>query len=96
MEDEIDQIINENLQEERNRDKYKYISFNYWKEIFWAIFSFFYLFFYTIIYPPKNENRSQIDNRENRENNNRNNFDRRSLMNQRRPNHFRYRSRGGG
>ena len=96
-EDEFDKILNSfnstniNDEKDKTKPKNKLLTIDFYKRILITIYSFFYLFFYSLIYPPK----PRINDEQNSTNpNNQNN--RRNIDQIRRPGHFRYRSPGGG
>jgi len=90
MEDEIDQILDKLTREEnkikQQANKNKFLTIKFYKSLIIAFFMFIYLFFYTMIYPPK------INNAEEQQYNH--NTQRRKIGFMQR--HGRYRSRGGG
>ena len=83
MEDELDKILKEN----KPKIKHRILTLDYWKGIFLAIYTFIYLFFYSLIYQAKNPNDESSNNRNLIPEINRN------MTSSRRPEGYRYRSR---
>jgi hypothetical protein len=99
MEDEIDEILDQYTREEDSKkekaNKNKFLTIEFYKSLVISFFMFFYLFFHSMIYPPKinyNTEEQQINQNTQRRNVGLNNT-MNSLHMQR---HGRYRSRGGG
>ena len=92
MEDEIDQILDNYVKKEKAIiNQSKYLTLKFYKSIVISISMFIYLFFYTMIYPPKitHDNADQTNPAGRRINGNIPNV---NNMNRQ----GRYRSRGGG
>jgi len=85
MEDDLDILLKENKQQ----IKYTFLTLEFWKRMIIPIYSFIYLFFYSLVFTniQKENQRSIYDDRAN-------GGDNRNIT--RRPAGYRYRSRGGG